>query len=110
MRLQTSVILMDVRPRSSGSGTYGRRKRRRRTAYRAARRPGAQSVSAPKWCPLPPHRAVSYTAHSVCQTRSRMVTEYAIMGSVITHLFPSDGFGKLNWELLLRGEAAGSGA
>jgi hypothetical protein len=36
--------------------------------------------------------------------------EYAIIGSVNTRFFPSDGLGELNRELAFRGDAAGAGA
>ncbi len=51
---------------------------------------------------------------AICGDQARFVislcAEYAIMGSVITRLFPSDGLGELNRELALRGEGAGAGA
>jgi hypothetical protein len=39
-----------------------------------------------------------------------LCAEYAMIGSVITRFFPSDGLGELNRELALRGDAAGAGA
>ena len=51
---------------------------------------------------------------AICGDQAKFVISfcavYAIMGSVITRLFPSDGLGELNRELALRGEAAGAGA
>ena len=51
---------------------------------------------------------------AICGDQARFVislcAEYAMMGSVITRLFPSDGLGELSRELALRGDAAGAGA
>ena len=51
---------------------------------------------------------------AICGDHAKFVIsfcpEYAIIGSVSTRFFPSDGLGELNRELAFRGDAAGAGA
>ena len=51
---------------------------------------------------------------AICGDHARFVIsfcpEYAIIGSVSTRFFPSDGLGELSRELAFRGDATGAGA